>query len=742
MKKFKLILYLFLLLIILTNGFLLADSSTYSVPYYSYTYDFWQDPIMAPQAYQPSNVLNGNDIEIGAFRDPRDIFVWNDQEIYIADTGNYRIVVLDNNWNLIKIINNFENHIGESDRFDQPYGISVSLEGEIYVADRRNHRLVVLDRDGNLLRYILSPVTDNPNLFRSNFEFFPVKVSVDNVGRTYVIAEEIYDGVMEFDIDGNFRGFLGAPRISPDFIDYLWRRISPQARQERLSLLLPTEYSNLDVDESGFIFTTVGGGEFEEADAIRRLNPSGKDVLKRQGFAPPTGDYGSSLQDAEGEWVLSGSHFVDIIAREEGIYSALDQERGRVFSYDYFGNLLYVFGARGYETGTLRRPRALAELDNQILILDSEMNDITVYAPTTYQQLIHSSIKEYNKGEYQKSAEIWNKVVETNANYDLGYTGIGRAYFRDDKFAEAMHYYQLGQNREGYSNAFEYYRKDYIRDNINIIVLLFILIIVLLLLFRKYSKHFGNLLYPILMDGVAKSEMAAISSLHSDKWKFLKWLKGKIAVFYLQTLRTVKGISYSKHLIFHPFDGFWDLKHEKIGNLPAATVLVVLLTLTNIIQRQYTGFIFNQANLSNLNILAEFAFVIIPFLLWITVNWSFTTLMNGKGSFKDIYIATAYAFVPMIIINIPVTFISNFLTLEEGAFIYIFSGIAVLWSLLLLFFGTMTTHQYDTSKNMSITILIIAGIIFSLFIGVLFFNLSEQVIQFIKDIYTELFIRA
>ncbi|MEJ6949729.1 YIP1 family protein [Natronospora cellulosivora (SeqCode)] len=741
MKKTSKIFYMLLLLFILSSGVIYADSSTYAVPYYSYTYDFWQDPIMAPQAYQAHRIINGEDLGVGAFSNPQDLFVWNNQEIYIADTGNNRIIITDSEWNLIKIIEDFEND-GELDTFNQPYGLYVTNNDELFVADRRNNRLVVLDRQGELIRIISSPVADNPTLFRSGYQFLPVKVAVDNVGRTYVIAEEIIDGVMEFDLDGDFRGFLGAPRISPDFIDYLWRRISPQARQERLSLLLPTEYSNLDVDERGFIFTTVGTGEYQDDDAIRRLNPSGKDVLKRQGFAPPTGDYGSSLQDAEGEWVLEGSHFRDILAREEGIYSALDQERGRVFTYDYFGNLLYVFAGRGFERGNLRRPRALAEFDSHIMVIDSELNDITVYAPTRYQKLIHDAIREYNSGQYQESANIWSEVVGMNANFDLGYTGIGRAYFRDDNFAEAMQFYRLGQNREGYSAAYEYYRKDYIRDNINMLFLSFIIIIFLIILIRKYSKVLSKNLYPFLLNGLAKSETAAISYFKEDKWRFGSWIKARLAILYLQSIRTIKGVAYARHVVFHPFDGFWDLKHEKLGNLPAATVILILFTLSNIIQRQYTGFIFNQSNLARLNVLAEFAFVLIPFFLWVTVNWSFTTLMNGKGKFKDIYIATAYAFTPMIIINIPVTIISNFITMEEGAFIFIFSSIAVLWSLLLLFFGTMTTHQYETGKNFFLTILIIAGIIFSLFIGILFFNLSEQVIQFIRDIYTELFIRA
>ncbi|MFP4661088.1 MAG: YIP1 family protein [Halanaerobiales bacterium] len=729
-----------LILFILLSSVVIADDSTFSVPYYSYTYDFWEDPVMAPQPYQPTEVFSGEDLDIGSLNTPQDLFVWNNKEIFIADTGNNRIIVTDRDWNLLREISEFDNQ-GELDRFNQPYGLHVTRDGELYVADRNNHRVVVLDKNGGFIRIIPSPIPQNPSLFSDNSEYYPVKVSVDHVGRTYVIADKVYDGVMEFELDGSFRGFLGAPKISPNPIDYLWRYISPKARQERMALLLPTEYSNLDVDERGFIFTTVASGEISEEESIRRLNPSGKDVLKRQGFAPPIGDYGIVLENVQGELVLERSEFVDILSREEGIYSVLDQQRGRVFTYDYFGNLLYVFGWKGYTRGNFQNPKALDELDSKILVVDSILNNVTVFSPTRYQQLIHSAVKEYNAGEYQSSAEIWRRVTNLNANYDMAYAGIGRAYLRADNYPEALENARLGQDRRLYSKAFELYRKEVIKENIYKYIISVIFIFILIMLIKKYYNSFRKSVSPLLIQGISRAEIAAVSHLKSESWQFSSWIKAKLAVFYIQLIRTLKGLAYTKHVMFHPFDGFWDLKHEKRGNIPAATVLVLLVTITNVIVTQYKGFIFNEVKLSYLNIITEFITVLIPFLLWIIVNWSLTTLMNGKGTFKDIYIATAYSFSPIIYINIPVTIISNYLIGEEYTFILIFNTVALIWSLGLLFFGTMTTHQYDTGKNTFMTVLIIMGIGFSLFIGVLFFNLAEQVIQFFSDIYREIFMR-
>ena len=87
-------------------------------------------------------------------------------------------------------------------------------------------------------------------------------------------------------------------------------------------------------------------------------------------------------------------------------------------------------------------------------------------------------------------------------------------------------------------------------------------------------------------------------------------------------------------------------------------------------------------------------------------------------------IASAYALTPIILINIPLTIISNFLLLEEGAFYYFFF-ISVIWAVALLFFGTMGDPDYDLPKTILVTILIIAGIGVALFIGLVFMGICS-----------------
>jgi len=194
-------------------------------------------------------------------------------------------------------------------------------------------------------------------------------------------------------------------------------------------------------------------------------------------------------------------------------------------------------------------------------------------------------------------------------------------------------------------------------------------------------------------------------------------------------------------IIFRPFQGFWDLKYEKMGNVKIAIVIVFLMALTSIIQRQFAGFLVNYNNLRELNSLDELQFVVLPFFLWCVANWSLTTLMDGEGTFKEIVMAAGYALLPMIVINLPLTLFSNVINLEESAFYYFFQSVGFVWFVWLLFVGTMTIHQYTVTKTVvtMLLTLVVMGII--VFLGLLVFSLVQQIVAFVYTVYQELQLR-
>lgn len=199
-----------------------------------------------------------------------------------------------------------------------------------------------------------------------------------------------------------------------------------------------------------------------------------------------------------------------------------------------------------------------------------------------------------------------------------------------------------------------------------------------------------------------------------------------------------KSLKYVFHLIFHPFDGFWDLKFEKRGSIPAAFTLVLLTIITFSIEKQSTGFLFNMNRLSELNIVVDITTVLLLYILWCSANWCTTSLMDGKGRMLDILIAVGYSLAPLVLIRLPLVIVSHFITTNEGSFYTVLQTISILWSLLLLFLGTMITHQYTVKKTILTCLITILGMGILMFIGLLFFNVIGRMMTFVVTIYKEL----
>jgi hypothetical protein len=164
--------------------------------------------------------------------------------------------------------------------------------------------------------------------------------------------------------------------------------------------------------------------------------------------------------------------------------------------------------------------------------------------------------------------------------------------------------------------------------------------------------------------------------------------------------RYTDSLRYGLHVITHPFDGFWDLIHEKRGTLAAAHTFLFLFLLVRILKLILTSFQFINAPIQYLNILEQAASLALPFLVLCIANWAMTTLFEGKGRFRDIYMAMCYALVPYILIQLPMVIISNGLTFEEGSIFSVMLTVSVIWCAFLVFIGLMQVHDYGPGKTM------------------------------------------
>lgn len=194
---------------------------------------------------------------------------------------------------------------------------------------------------------------------------------------------------------------------------------------------------------------------------------------------------------------------------------------------------------------------------------------------------------------------------------------------------------------------------------------------------------------------------------------------------------------YSLHVLIHPFDGFWEVKHHKKNTFAAANILLAIYCILVVISNQTTGFLFNYSRPEERNILVEIISIVLPIMMWTVLNWALSTLLDGKGTMKQIWISTIYGMTPMIISIIPGIIISHVLTLEESMFYTVFTNGMFYWSLILILLGNMVIHDYTLGKTFLIALFTLIGFVAVVLIFIIFLSTFQQLIIFINTIYAE-----
>jgi len=199
--------------------------------------------------------------------------------------------------------------------------------------------------------------------------------------------------------------------------------------------------------------------------------------------------------------------------------------------------------------------------------------------------------------------------------------------------------------------------------------------------------------------------------------------------------------TFPKYIMAHPFDGYEEFKRYKQGKLSVALVYIMLFAFFRIFSYQYEGFLINPNNPQMLNSLEQIFAALLLIILFSVGNWSVTTLMDGKGTFKEIIMVTGYALFPIVLIGYPSVVISNFLTLEEMGFYTLMIFISYFLTAWMLFLGFLNIHEYGLGKTVLAFIATAIAMMVMMFLGLLFFDLIQQIISFVAAIYEELSLR-
>lgn len=427
----------------------------------AYMYDAEGRSYSAPTAYTMTQKLYGENMGTTALEKPQDIYV-ADGSIYVADTGNNRIVITDETFHVKKIITHGIKN-GEPSDLNQPYGVFFGSDKLLYICDTGNLRIIALDEQQRIVREIFG---GNLTSVNEKFEFKPQKLVVDRDSSVYAVAPDIYQGILHFGADNCFAGFFAPNQVDATFsvkIANMWKNLFSEKQQDKMEKALPSPYNNVYQGTERFIYTTAG--KVPVGDEVKCLNTLGTNILQASQKISGTVVFGD-LQTAYENGKEITSNFVDVHADTNGLICALDETRGRLFLYDKECNLVGIFGGKEDYGGTLKEPIAVEKLGERYLVLDMATDSLNVYAPTAYMHDVLDALSDYNAGYYAQSVDKWETVLQQNANYVLAYRSIGRAYLQKGDYEEAMEMLQKGDDQYFYSMALKEFRKVYLRKNL------------------------------------------------------------------------------------------------------------------------------------------------------------------------------------------------------------------------------------------------------------------------------------
>lgn len=720
------------------------------IPYSTYTYDIDGNYVESPHAYVPYETISSSTLELETpITEPYDMTVgrkvdptaeineyrtmW-DGMIYISDMAETSPRVLaieydeeENTYRLAYELTTFVNNWGVPDAIATPRGL-FATDKELYVCDTDNARILVFSTSddteydgtvygkGEFIRIIEEPKSE---VFPDNHIYKPIAVAVGQSGYIYVVSSTTYQGIISMNHEGKFTGFLGTQTQSMSLWDRIWRRFQSKEAIAQTITNVTLEFNNINIDDGGFVYATTSSiadkdllsainskSTSSEYSPTKKLNPSGQDVMKRSGFYPPSGEINVTTTATPNYSITGPSTIVDVALGPEGTWSIIDQKRQRVFTYDEDGNLLFAFGDKGSQLGNITTVQAIDYAGNNMLILDKENDNITVFKRTSYGDALIKVLTLQRDRQYDAASKEWYSILQRNSNFDMSYIGIGKAQYRQGNYKDAMEYYKFAYDTDNYSEAYQKVRKEWVEKYVIVIP------IVVIAFFFLLAKVFGY----------AK--------------------KVNIAGQVFKEKRTLKEeFLYGFHVMTHPFDGFWDIKHEKRASVKGATLILAITIICYIYSLIGKAYLVDP-HPKNTNILLAAVSILLPILLYVIANWCLTTLFDGEGSMKDIYIATCYSLFPLPFFLVMSTLLSNIVSLNEVSLLSLLMGVAYFWVGFLLFFGTMVIHDYTLFKNVLTTLATIVGMAFIMFIGVLFSSLIGKIISFISGIVNELSYRV
>ncbi|WP_078379041.1 SMP-30/gluconolactonase/LRE family protein [Sutcliffiella halmapala] len=653
------------------------SSASLSVPYKTETLSSDWDIIETQTAYIPVGLFGSNSEIVN----PEDIYIDENNNVYVADSGTKKVTKFDENGK--KLL-----EVGAGD-LQQPTGVFVDHNQEIYVADYASEKVFRFSPTGEKIQEYGRP--ESP-LFGTRSPYKPQKLTVDKRGNLYIIGEGSTNGIIQIGQDGTFLGFFGSNRTQSSLMSVIQDALTTDRQRASMFLKVPPAPTNIAIDNKGLVYTITAGTKFE---VIRKLNIAGSNILY------------SGISDS--------TNLRDITIGPLGNFFVIENN-GRIYEYDNYGNLIFVFGGRDDGTnrlGLFRDPSGIS-VDNlgRIFVSDRERGTIQLLEPTAFAEMMHGGLSLFADGHYVESGKYWSEVLRLNSSIGLAHYAMGESYYKQQEYEKALNSFEHVGDTYGYSNSFWEIRNVWMQENLSYVFA------ILIGLFAIRA----SVLYVDKKKGILQPAR--------NRWKAIK---GR---------QLISELLFLFKFLKQPVDSFYYVKRIKKVSVLSATILYLVLFVEYIIMKYFTGFIFRGFNADQINIALELATLFLPILLFIIANYLVSTINDGEGKFQDIYIGTIYSLAPFLVFIIPITLLSNVLTLNE-AFLYTFSmQVMVGWSLIILFIMVKEIHAFgffETVRNVLVTIFCMIIIVLVCFI---IYVLLDQVVDFITAIIQEVILRV
>ena len=625
-------------------------------------------------AYLPEFTFTGL-----ALDSPQDLYITDDDVMYIADTENDRIVVFD-------IASGTISRTIEHEAMEMPTGVWMGRGEILYVADPAAKAVLCFDSEDRLVRTYTRPTA----VAYGDRDFAPRKVSTDSAGNLFVISEGVYDGVIQLSPEGLFLGYFTSNKIDLTLVERLQDLFFTEAQKANLLARTPVTFSNVYLDDRNILYSTTIG----DADAaVKKHNAAGMAIVE----GPSAGE-GAAVD----LWVSPTGIMVVVFADGETIIYT--KEGDIIATFGYSSEVVDVAGL--FDT-----PSAVA-MDSRgaLWYLDGEKSFLQSYQPTPYIQDIYAALDYFDRGEYAESIRVWQDVLKVNQVSQVAHLSIGKNYLFLRDYDRALYHTRIANNREFYSASFWEIRNIWLQRNVIYIVGAIVFLAIFLPVYRAVRKR---------VSVIGRFEAPFRTFAHRPR---------------------VRAVLYQFRVLNHPADSFYEIRAGKEGSSGAAISMLVVFFGIVLLFVAGKGFIFQEVLVEDIDFASLVLGYIGIVGLFIVSNYLGTSVNDGRGDMKDLLKMLAYSLTPLWLAMVVSVALSYALTLNEAFAVQIIMTVGWAWWAILLLVGLRETHDYTTRGAVTSVLFSVVFMLVIVVVGVIITVMGQQVWQFFEALVKE-FIR-